>query len=348
LLVTGGLTFLIMGLIESSSQGWTSPLILGLFIGSAVCLSAFLLVEARGREPLLPLRLFTNGMFSVANITALMVGLAVIGCVFFMAQYLQDVQGYTALESGLRILPLSIGTFLVAPFAGRIAGRIGPRLPIVLGALLSGIALILLMRLSPDSNYATIWWNLALVGIGLGLVLSPLTVAVLSATPPNRAGLGSSIINTSRQVGITLGTAVLGTYVLQQFSGNIASQLTQRGVSGPTSATIANKIAAAGANAGQAPLPGHLSLSPTALHQAIGQAFVDAIHGSFLISGIALLAAALLVAFFLQQKQPRTMRTSVESVDAQVITEVGSMQPIPVPSLAGVGGTTTDGDTDHL
>src|SRR5262249_35763946 len=206
------------------------------------------LVEARGREPLLPLRLFMNGMFSVANVAALIVGFALIGCVFFMAQYLQDVQGYTALESGLRILPLSIGTFLVAPFAGRIAGRIGPRMPIVLGALLSGTALILLMRLSPDSNYATLWWNLALVGIGLGFILSPLTVAVLSATPPNRAGLGSSIINTSRQVGITLGTAVLGAYVLQQFSGNIASQLTQRGFSGPTSATIANKIAAAGAN----------------------------------------------------------------------------------------------------
>lgn len=330
LLVISGLTCLIMALIESSSQGWTSPLILSLFVGSALCFAAFLLVEARVREPLLPLRLFMNGMFSVANVTALIVGFAMIGCVFFIAPYFQDVQGHTALESGLRILPMSVGVFLVAPLAGRIAGRVGPRLPIVLGALLVGSALILLMRLAPDSSYASIWWNLALLGIGMGFVLSPLTIAVLFATPPNRAGLGSSVINTSRQVGITLGTAVLGAYVVQQFSGNITSQLTQRGVPGRISATIASKIAAAGANASQTPLPGHLPLSLIALRQAISQAFVDAIHGSFLVSGIIVLVAALLVALFLQQKQPHATETSVEPADVQMTTEASSIQPVAV------------------
>src|SRR5262249_14504746 len=145
-----------------------------------------------------------------------------------------------------------------------------------------------------------------------------------------RAGLGSSIVNTSRQVGITLGTAVLGTYVVQQFSGNIASQLTQRGVPGAVSATIANKIAAAGANASQAPLPKHLPISPTTLHQAISQAFVDSLHGSFLISGIVVIAAGLLVALFLQQKQTHAMRVSVEATDGQVASEATSMQPVAV------------------
>jgi len=105
---------------------------------------------------------------------------------------------------------------------------------------------------------------------------------------------------------------------VQQFSGNITSQLTQRGVPGPIGATIANKIAAAGAQASQVYLPGRLPLPPAALHQAINQAFVDALHGSFLITGIAFLAAAVLVAF-LFQRQPAP-RTSVAPADAQVTT----------------------------
>jgi EmrB/QacA subfamily drug resistance transporter len=321
LLVTGGLTCLIMALIESSSQGWTSPLIISLFIGSAVCFAVFLLVEARVREPMLPLGLFANRVFSVANVAALVVGFAMMGTIFFIVQYLQDVQGYTAFESGLRTLPASVGIFAASPFAGMLASRLGPRLPIVLGALLAGSMLFLSMTLEPDSSYASIWWIFGLVGVGFGLMVSPLTAAVLSVTPPTRAGLGSSMVNTSRQVGITLGIAVLGAVVLQQFSGNITSQLTQRGVPVPISTTIADKIAAAGGQASQIHLSGRLPLSQISLHQAVNQAFVDAVHVSFLISGIALLAAGLLVAILFSYKQRSTV-TSAEPVDSVVLAGV--------------------------
>jgi EmrB/QacA subfamily drug resistance transporter len=317
LLVIAGLTCLIMGLIESSSLGWDSPTILGLFVGAVVCLSAFVLVESRVREPMLPLYLFSNRVFSLANIATLLLGFVILGVVFFLAQFFQVVQGSTALEAGLRTLPITVGTFLVAPLSGQIAARQGPRLPTILGALLGGTALFLLIGLEPNTSYATLWWKLGMVGVGIGLMFAPLTSAVLSATPSNRAGLGSSMVSTSRQIGTTLGVAVLGAFVLQQFARNIVSQLVQRGVPAPISSTIASKIASAGAQASQVPLTQQLPLSPEALHQAINQAFVDALHGSFLISSIALFATALLVALFFPRVQSESvMVTSREAESA--------------------------------
>jgi EmrB/QacA subfamily drug resistance transporter len=326
-LVTGGLTCLIMGLIESSSLGWTSPVILGLFSGAVVLLAAFLLVEARVREPLLPLRLFRNPLFSAANFATIVLNFAILGVVFFLAQFFQAVQGSTALEAGLRTLPLTMGTFLAAPLAGQITARTTPRLPTVLGTLMAASALFLLTDLSPVSSFASIWWKLGLLGIGIGFTFSPLTVALLAAMPQTRAGLASSLVSTSRQIGASLGVAVLGTFVLQRFSGNIVSQLAQRGVARPVGATVASKIASAGAQASQVPMSGRLPLSPAAMHQAIGQAFVDALHGSFLISGIALLATALLVMLFFPQKQ-RASTVSANPTEGHATTDIPALQPI--------------------
>jgi EmrB/QacA subfamily drug resistance transporter len=306
-LVTGALTCLIMALIESSSQGWTSALILGLFSGAAVCLAAFLLVEARVREPMLPLGLFRNRIFSVANVAGLLLGFAMLGTFFFITRFLQSAQGYTPLEAGLRTLPTTAGMFVIAPLAGLLTARLCARLPIVLGGLLAALALFLLLSIEPDTSYATLWWKFGLYGIGLGLMLSPLTAAVLSGTPQELAGQGSSVNNTSRQVGFSLGVAVLGTFVVQQFTSNIASQLTQAGVPASLGATIAS----AGAQACQAQLSGRLPLPAAALHQAINQAF----------------AAALLVAFLLQQKQ-RATSASGEPTGSQVTTITSAMQPV--------------------
>ncbi len=234
------------------------------------------------------------------------------GTLFFLVQFLQDVQRYSAFEAGLRTLPASVGIFAVAPFAGRLTARRGPRLPIVLGAMSCTGSLVLLLGLSPDTSYAILGWQMGLFGIGCGLMISPLAAAVLSATPQDRSGLGSSILNTGRQVGITLGVAALGAFILQQFPGNIVSQLTQAGVPGAMSATIAKRIAVAGADASQVSSLGHLPLSPAVLHQTISQAFVDTLKGTFLISAFSLLTVALLVTFLLRQKQPAT-RTSAEA-----------------------------------
>ncbi len=305
-LAIGGLAALTYALIEGQSQGWTSPLILSLLAGAAALLIAFLVVEARVREPLLPLQLFKSAVFSTANAAAILLGFALVGTVFFMSQYFQGVQGYSALGSGVRTLPTTVGTFIAAPLAGQLAARLSPRVPITLGGLLAGIALLLFTGVDPTSNYASIWWKLGMFGIGIGLMISPLTAAVLSATPPNRAGLGSSMVNTSRQIGSVFGIALLGALVEHQFSTNLLSSLTSLGLPASISQKIADTIASAGAEAGSVHLSGRLPITPGALHQAIGQSFTDALHVSFLSASIALLGAALISALLLRAAQRKT------------------------------------------
>lgn len=239
--------------------------------------------------------------------TSIVLGFAMMGSLFFLVQFLQNVQGYTAFETGLRTLPTSVSMFVVAPFVGRLMARIGPRPLILLGALFAATSLFwIAATLQPDASYALLWWQIALFGIGCGFMMTPLTAAVLAATPQERSGLGSSLLNTSRQVGITLGVAVLGAIVSQQFPENIAAQLTQHGLPTSTSATMAKQLAA-GHQAFQA---GHL-FPATVLHHLIGQAFVDALRATFFISAIGLLVSAVLVVFFLRRAQPARVEVPV-------------------------------------
>ncbi len=317
----GGLAALTYALIEGEAKGWTSPLILSLFIGAGVFLLAFLAVEARAREPLLPLQLFKSVTFSAANAAAVLLGFALLGTAFFISQYFQSVQGASALGSGLRTLPATVGTFVMGPIAGQLAARFGPRVPIALGALSGGIGLLLFTRLDPTTDYANVWWNVALFGIGIGLMISPLTAAVLSSTPPNRAGLGSSMVNTSRQIGSVFGIALLGALVEHQFSGNLVSNLTGLGLPAQMSSKIADTVVSAGAQAGKVQLPGTLPIAPGTLVQTIGQSFTDALHISFATAGVALLLAGLLSVLLL--RQPRRQATAEAAPEqAQEISAV--------------------------
>jgi DHA2 family methylenomycin A resistance protein-like MFS transporter len=329
-LAIAGLLALIYALIEGQADGWGSPLIVALFIAAAALLVVFLFVEARVREPLLPLGLFKSATFSTANFAALIVGFALMGAVFFIAQYFQEVQGYTALQSGERTLPNTIGIFIMAPLAGRITARFGPRLPVAFGALLSGVALLLLTRLTPTTGYAAIWWNLGMLGVGFGLMLTPITSAVLAATPPQRAGLASSMVNTSRQVGSVLGIAVLGAVVENQEAQNLASNFTGLHIPAHLGDTLANAIATAGADAGQLHLATRLPLAVSALRGIIGQSFTEALHPSFVISGVALLVVAALAALLLGRGGHLTTQNTQEMSEIPG-TLAGTVQEIQQP-----------------
>lgn len=295
-LVVLGLLCLVGAVIEGGSLGWGSPLVLGGIVVGAAFIIAFLVLESRSKEPLLPLNLFRLRSFSVATFIGFVGGFTVLSSIFFIAQFFEEVQGDSVLTAGLKTLPISVGAFVFAPIAGGLAGRIGCRLPIVVGALLTGAGLLLFaMTLTPTTGFGSVWWMLALMGVGMGLLLSPATAAVLASTPPNRVGLGSSTFTTSNELGNTIGVAVIGALVVRSFAGGLATRLSQLGLQGDVQAT-ANRIAEAGVQAGGNPHSVHVALSAGAVQEAVREAFVSALHDPLIASACVLFLGAIVTA----------------------------------------------------
>ncbi len=214
LLASGiGLFALTFALIEANSYGWTDPLIIGLFVLSAVSLAAFVLLELHQRSPMLDLSLFRSSTFAGANVVALLITLAMFGVFFFMSIYMQNVLGYSATKTGAAFLPMTILIILIAPIAGKSSDRIGSRALMTAGMLCLSASLAIFSRLGLDSTFWDIFPGLVVGGFGMGLVMTPMTAAALGSVPVEKSGVGSGVLNTFRQVGGALGIAVMGAIV---------------------------------------------------------------------------------------------------------------------------------------
>jgi EmrB/QacA subfamily drug resistance transporter len=204
---------LTFALIEADNSGWTSGLILGLFAVAAVGLAVFVAVELRQRVPMLDLSLFRQGTFAGANTAMLLTAFAMFGVLFFLSLFMQNVLGYSAIRAGAAFLPMTAMITLVAPTAGRLSDRVGSRWLMGGGLTLVGIALLLFSRLDAGSSYLTILPALIVGGLGISLTMTPTTAAVMSSVPVDKAGVGSAVLNSFRQVGGSLGIAVIGAIV---------------------------------------------------------------------------------------------------------------------------------------
>jgi len=290
----GGLT---LGLIEGNPRGWGSPAIVALLAAGVACLVAFVVVEARRREPMLAMRFFRDGAFSTANAVVLLAGFALLGFVFFNTLYFQVVQGWSPFQAGLRTLPSTLAVVVTAPLAGRLASRYGYRVPVVAGLLLGAAALLLLTGIGVGTPYAELWWKLAMLGSGFGLTISPSTAAAVAAMPGAQAGVASAVTNTSRQVGGALGVAVLGAVAAARSGAVLPGRLAAAGVPGPVREQVE---AAAGQGLGAAasgPAAGG------AARRAVAEAFLAGVHASYLLAGAALAAGAVAAWLFLRPRR---------------------------------------------
>ena len=208
-----GLFALTYGLIQTNTHPWGSSRVLSLLALAVVALTAFVLLELRQRLPMLDLSLFRNPSFSGANTVMGLVGLAMFGIFFYNSLFLQNVLGYSAIKTGATFLPMTVLIILIAPFAGRLSDRIGPRWPMGVGmALLTG-SLLLFGTLDEHSSFWNILPGLLVGGFGMAITMAPTTAAAMGSVPVDKAGVGSAVINSMRQVGGSLGIAIMGTLV---------------------------------------------------------------------------------------------------------------------------------------
>lgn len=203
----GSLSF---ALIEGQAYGWTSLLILSSFGISVLALVAFIFIEAKSPAPLIPIRFFRDVTFSAGNILGLLVMFCLVGFIFLTVIYLQAVRGFSSMETGLIVLPLPLALMIVSPFAGRLADRIQMRWLMSAGMLMVALAFSLLAQVNPEISGQAFIGPLALAGLGLGLVMAPLSAIVMASAPVASSGAASGILTTMRQVGATLGITVLG------------------------------------------------------------------------------------------------------------------------------------------
>jgi EmrB/QacA subfamily drug resistance transporter len=204
---------LTFAIIEAPSRGWSSPLIVGSFAIAALSLVGLLIWERRVFQPLIDLRFFRSAPFSSAAAIAVAGFAALGGFLFLNTLYLQEVRGLSALQAGLDTLPMAAMTMLLSPVSGRIVGRRGGRIPLVIAGVTLTFSCLMLVGLSATTPFTWLFTAYVIFGIGFGMVNAPITNTAVSGMPRDQAGVASGIASTSRQIGQTLGVAVVGSLV---------------------------------------------------------------------------------------------------------------------------------------
>lgn len=285
-----GLFALVYGIIEAGLQGWTHESVVIAFAIAAVFIGIFVWWENRVPNAMLPMHFFRNRSFTGANVMLTLFTFSLFGSMFFMSQYFQTVQGVPAFESGLRLLPHALLMTFISTRAPKLAARIGAKWTMALGALIAASGMFYMSQVfHAETSYPLILAGLLIMATGLGLAFSPATATVMNSVPLAKAGVGSAMNDTTRQVGGALGVAVLGTIATNAYLNGIAPLRDSLAtVSTELSEIVANSIQAAHI-AAQNPLV------PDALRETIltttNHAFVNGMNTAMFISSITMLIA---------------------------------------------------------
>jgi len=286
-----GLLAIVYGLIKAQSWGWGSEGTLGLIACGLVLLVVFAFVESRVRDPLVPLRIFRIRSVSISTVIVLLNFFALFGVLFFVSLYLQSVHGFSPVAAGLRLLPLTITFAFAGPLGARLTNRFGPWVPITAGLLASAVALFSLMTLQVDSSYLHLWPPFVLLGLGIGLVVTSATDAIVGNTPEDDAGVAGGIQSTAIQLGGVLGTAVCGSILGVTVTRVLLSDLSAAGVPHDLAQQVSHQGAVV--SQGLAPVPAGTSEKvAAAITHGSHAAFMTGLHTTMFVAGIVALAGA--------------------------------------------------------
>jgi EmrB/QacA subfamily drug resistance transporter len=295
LLVTGGLFALVWALIRTNAHSWGSGQTVGFLVAAVVLLVGFIFWEDRQSDPMIPLTFFRKRAFDVAVASVALIGFSMFGIIYFLTLYLQNVRGYSAIESGLRTLPMTIMVILIAPVAGRLSARIGPRPLMAGGMLIMSLGLASLTRLSIDASYWTVIFpSFICVGAGIAMSMPTTTGVAMGSVDPARAGIASGVINSSRQVGGALGVAVLGsiaaTVATAHWGDNAPAAL--QGTHRFDSLVVGGQVAPLGRLAG------------ANAQLAASHAFIDGVTTAMTVGSLLALSGAVIAFFGLRGFRP--------------------------------------------
>jgi EmrB/QacA subfamily drug resistance transporter len=294
---SSGLFLLVFALVRGNAEGWGSPLIVSFLVGAVVLLCAFVVVEHRQERPMFDLTLLRKPAFTGASIAAFALSASLFSMFLYMTLYIQNALGFSPLQAGLRFLPITLLSFFVAPIAGKLSARFPVRLMIGVGLGLVGVGLILMARLDADSEWTALLPGFLFAGVGVGLINPPLASTAVGVVPPQRAGMGSGINSTFRQIGIATGIAGLGA---------LFQQLLENKVTGPL-ARVPAEVLATGS-------PRVAGPSPAAQHAYL-EAFTSALNDLFLVAAAVAIVGGVLSAvlirrrdFIAAQERPRSVQ----------------------------------------
>jgi EmrB/QacA subfamily drug resistance transporter len=290
--ITIGLTAFVLALVEGNTWQWGSARVISLFAIAVVALGSFIPIELRVKAPMIDFRFFRSRSFWGSNLVAFIISFAMLAQFFFLALYMQNILGYSPLQAGVRFLPATLVIIVMGPIAGRLTDRIGPRPLMTLGLMIVACALFIQSRLTIHTGYGLLLPGFVLMGLGMGLVMSPMSTAAMNSVDRTKAGAASGILSMSRMVGGTFGVAVMGALVATLGRSTINERLPH--LPAATRAAIANSIGGGGV-VGQ-----HASAQIVA---TVREAFVSALGTGLTIGAVVTLCGAGL-AWALIQKTP--------------------------------------------
>jgi EmrB/QacA subfamily drug resistance transporter len=305
-----GLVTLLYGIIEGPQQGWGDTTTVLCFVGGAALLAAFFAWESRIDHPMLDVKFFKNPRFTAASSAITLIFFAMFGTTFIITQYFQFVLGYSPLATGLRFLPWAAVVMVGSPLSARLVDRLGTKVVVTLGLCLATAGLVAISQLQVDSHYwPDVIWRLMLMASGMALVMAPATESIMSSLPLSKAGVGSAVNDTTRQVGGAMGVAIIGSVLSSIYASKLGDFLAGSPVRGSTATSIKESLGGALAVAkGFATSSSDLAAS---LAHAANSAFVDGMHVAVLVAAGATLFGAVVALLWLPARARR------EDVEAQ-------------------------------
>jgi EmrB/QacA subfamily drug resistance transporter len=307
-----GLVSLVTAIIEAPSHGWTSLPVVGLVTVSAAALAAFAVWEGHVEHPMLDVRLFANRRFSAASATITLVFFALFGFVFLSTQYLQFVLGYTPFDAGLRTLPFAAAMIVVAPLSSRAVQHLGTKRVVVAGMLIFAVGLVLASTVTTTTGYPRLGVAMVLLGAGLGLSSAPTTESIMGALPRQRAGVGSAVNDTAREVGGALGVAIVGSVTSSIYRSRLTGEL-PTGLPDPAAAAAHDSLGAA------LQISGRLGAVGSHVADAAREAFVAAMSQASIVTAVVAAVGAIVAWRYLPAR----------GVDNSDNPDESSPEPIP-------------------